>query len=90
MEITLSIKRSAAQPQSDEVLVEGSWFPRAALPDILGNHIRTANRYGRDLKEAYAKVEDLQRSLAELAPTKRKQCSPDSPCDECAAAIGGA
>jgi hypothetical protein len=73
MKLTLIIERGRTEPRNDEVLVEGSWFPRDDLPAILGNHMRTADRYGRQLKEAHAKIADLQQSLIELRPARRDQ-----------------
>jgi hypothetical protein len=65
MKITLEIERTR-RPDNDEVLVEGSYFARSDLPRALGNYMRTADDYGRRLKEAHAKLEDLQRSVVEL------------------------
>ncbi|MFF2631985.1 histone-like nucleoid-structuring protein Lsr2 [Microbacterium sp. NPDC058021] len=45
----------------DEVLVEGSWFKRAELPTILGNYMRTAEDFARQVK-------DITIAGAELAP----------------------
>lgn len=53
----------ADTPSGGEVLVEGSWFKRADLPEVLGNFMRSSAEHAREAK-------DLLVTLTELRPVR--------------------
>lgn len=50
---------SRAKVAAEEVLVEGSWFRRGALPEILGNFMRQSAQQSRELKQTWLHVAKL-------------------------------
>ena len=48
----------------DPVLVEGSWFEQADLPEVLGNFMRSANRYASDAKEMTVRAMAAESALS--------------------------
>ena len=51
---------------ADEVLVEGSYFPRADLPRVLGNFMRASADYAREAKEGHRRAEAAEAETAAL------------------------
>jgi hypothetical protein len=54
---------AAAEP---EVLVEGTWFKVADLPEVLGNYMRSISEHGRQFKEESLKLRNVRDELDEI------------------------
>lgn len=61
--------------RTDPVLVEGSWFQIATLPEVLGNYIRGADAHARDAKAAWIKAEEQAKQLTSLEAGVEQLCS---------------
>lgn len=48
-----------AKVAAEEALVEGSWFRRDQLPEILANFMRASEEHGRDAKRAWLELEKV-------------------------------
>jgi len=71
----LAVRRPEPVTPEPDVLVEGSWFAVADLPEILGKHMQAIEAYRTEAKDTYLralvaekKVAELEAAIKELAP----------------------
>jgi hypothetical protein len=57
-------------PTEPEVLVEGTWFKVADLPEILGNFMRAAAEHGREAKHLASELAEIRGRYGDLVCDK--------------------